>query len=52
MTDINISALPSITLATTDDMLVINDANSVTSIISWADLTGSISGTDRSGFVL
>lgn len=43
MTDINISSLPAITTATNDDMLVINDANSVTSIISWEDLTESIS---------
>lgn len=43
MADINISNLPAIVAATNDDMLVINDANSVTSIISWQDLTESIS---------
>ena len=42
MTDINISSLPTITGATNDDMLVINDANSITSIVSWQNLTASI----------
>lgn len=42
MTDINISSLPTITGATDDDMLVVNDANSITSIVSWQNLTASI----------
>ena len=40
MTDINISALPAITTAMTNDDVVINDANSITSIISWEDSDG------------
>ena len=47
MTDINISSLPAITVASDDDMLVINDANSITSIISWKDISASI--TELSG---
>lgn len=42
MSDINISALPPITTSTDDDMFIVNDANAVTSIISWGDLTASI----------
>ncbi|WNL51047.1 hypothetical protein SCREM2_gp128 [Synechococcus phage S-CREM2] len=43
MSDINISNLPVITQATGDDMIIINDANSITSIINWDRLTASIS---------
>ena len=43
MSDINVSSLPVITAATDDDMIIINDANAVTSIISWERLTSSIS---------
>ena len=43
MSDINISNLPVITQATDDDMIIINDANAITSIINWERLTASIS---------
>ena len=43
MSDINVSSLPVITAATDDDMVIINDANAVTSIITWENLTSSIS---------
>lgn len=42
MSDINVSSLPVITAATDDDMVIINDANAVTSIINWGNLTSSI----------
>ena len=42
MTDINISALPQIVNATPDDVIIINDADAITSKITWGDLGDSI----------
>ena len=42
MTEINISNLPQILQATDDDVLIINDANSVTSTISFSNIRNSI----------
>lgn len=50
MTDINISNLPVITAATDDDMFIINDANAVSSIINWENLTASIANLSRVAF--
>ena len=47
MTDINISALPQIVNATPDDVIIINDADAITSKITWGDLGNSI--TDLTG---
>ncbi|WVQ00130.1 hypothetical protein [Synechococcus phage MA10] len=42
MADINISELPLISLATNDDVFIINDANATTSQITWSQLQNSI----------
>ena len=42
MADINISELPPITSATTDDVFILNDANITTSRITWGELLASI----------
>ena len=43
MADVQVSELPLISTITEDDMLIVNDGNVTTSIISWADALGSIS---------
>ena len=43
MADVQVSDLPLINQITEDDMLLVNDGNVTTSIISWADALGSIS---------
>ena len=42
MADLQVSELPLISQITTDDMLIVNDGNATTSIISWANALASI----------
>ena len=42
MADVQVSDLPLINTITEDDMLIVNDGNVTTSVISWADALGSI----------